>query len=244
MMVDYNGTLKFADFAGSSVDECRFSSSVGYEIGSRLPSASAPTERSDVFALGSAMYEMITRRKPYSALHYTDVQRKFKQGIFPQDFGDFNNLGHIIEKCWGKGGKHYEQAEQVLNDLHKLYTRSYVSQKPTDSAAGTDVTDTTNCETNSTAIHQRCSTIHSASMRDTDADMERYVIPSIDGTGSNRQRKDRKTKRQVRYKESYHDENDGQKHTAFDDGMENISHMVRAIFHRRQKPMSSKINIS
>jgi len=126
MLLDHNGVLKIGDFAGSSVDSCRFASTVDYEVGSKLPGAGEPTERTDIFALGSAMYEMITRITPYQGFSYTEVQRRFKQGKYPNEFGEFCVLGRIIKTCWGQGGRDYDSAEQVLNDIYTLGPPSYV----------------------------------------------------------------------------------------------------------------------
>jgi hypothetical protein len=120
MLLDRYGVLKIADFAGSSVDNCRFASTVDYEVGSKLPGSTEPTEQTDIFALGSAIYEMITRKTPYEGFSYTEVQRRFKQGKYPNDFGEFGALGRIIRKCWGHGGRFYDSAEQVLNEIYTL----------------------------------------------------------------------------------------------------------------------------
>jgi len=124
MLLDSRGTLKVADFAGSSVRNCQISASVDYEVGSKLPDDPEPTIRSDIFALGSAIYEMLTRKVPYMGRPYTEVQRLFKEGQFPDDFPkDFDaavGLRTIIEKCWGKGGVAYASAEEVLTALNAL----------------------------------------------------------------------------------------------------------------------------
>jgi len=120
MLLDYQGRVKIADFAGSSVKWSGFASSVAYEVGSKLPGHSEPTERTDIFALGSAIYEMITHKPPYHGLPYGEVQNRFKQGIFPDEFGSFLDLGSVIERCWGKRGRFYANAEEVLEALARL----------------------------------------------------------------------------------------------------------------------------
>jgi len=120
MLLDNNGVLKIADFAGSSVNGCRYGPSVDYEVGSKLPGNYKPTLRTDIFALGSAIYEMITRKPPFKGLTHAEVQRRFERGEFPHDFVELPELGYVVEKCWGKGGDHYNSAAEVLEGLYKL----------------------------------------------------------------------------------------------------------------------------
>jgi len=137
MLLDANGTLKVADFAGSSVEGCRFPPSVDYDVGSKLPDETEPTIRSDTFALGSTIYEMMTHKAPYKERSYTEVQRLFKQQKFPDDFPeDFEaarGLRAIVEKCWGKGGVSYATAKEVLfalDDLGPVSCSTYVTPTP------------------------------------------------------------------------------------------------------------------
>jgi len=120
MLLDYNGTLKIADFAGSLVKGCDLPPSVDYEVESKLPGEVEPSIRTDLFALGSAIYEMITKRPPYKGKSYAEIQRSFMSDRFPQDFENFEDLRPIVEQCWGKGGRYYASADEVLSDLHKL----------------------------------------------------------------------------------------------------------------------------
>jgi len=124
MLLDSHGTLKIADFSGSSIDGCKYPASVDYEVGSKLPSETEPTIRADIFALGSAIYEIMTSKVPYKGKPYTEVQRLFKQEVFPDDFPKgFKNafeLRSVVERCWGKGGVFFKTAGQVLDALDQL----------------------------------------------------------------------------------------------------------------------------
>jgi len=120
MLLDIHGILKIADFAGSSVVRSAFPPSVDYEVGSKLPGESEPTIRTDIFALGSAIYEMVTGRPPYKGRPYAEVQMMFMEDRFPQDFENVPELQPIVEKCWMRCGSFYNRAEEVLADFYAL----------------------------------------------------------------------------------------------------------------------------
>lgn len=119
MLLGSNGTLKIADFAGSLVNG--YGASVDYEVGSRLPGESEPTVKTDLFALGSAIYEMITGTQPYKGRSYTEIQRLYKQNRFPDsDLNTFPDIRNIVKKCWQQA---YDNSAQVLYDLEKVLSR-------------------------------------------------------------------------------------------------------------------------
>lgn len=124
MLLDSQGTLKIADFSGSLVVGYNNTATVDYEVRSKLPSETEPSKRAEIFALGSAIYEMMTCKAPYKGRSYAEVQKLFKQDRFPEDFPtDFKNsseLRSVVERCWGKGGVYYESAGQVLDALNQL----------------------------------------------------------------------------------------------------------------------------
>jgi len=114
MLLDAKDTLKVADFAGSSIDGS--DASVNYEVRSRLPGISRPTEKSDIFAFGSALYELATRRAPYSEESYENVQKLYRQEKFA-DVSMLPDLGPIITKCWRR---QYATAWDVVEALERV----------------------------------------------------------------------------------------------------------------------------
>jgi len=119
MLLDWRDTLKLGDFAGSSIDGS--DTSVTYELRSRLPGTKKPSKKSDIFALGSAMYELATGHPPYDGESYQNVQSFYKKKIFPTDVEMIPELGPIIMKCWLQ---HYETAWDVLRALSNVESRS------------------------------------------------------------------------------------------------------------------------
>jgi serine/threonine protein kinase len=114
MLLDSKGVLKLADFAGSSVDGSP--ASVDYEKGSRLPGQLEPTQKTDIFALGSAFFEMETRTPPYQEKSLSEIDKLYKQGRFT-DWNLAPLLGKIIKKCWHQ---RYQSALEIIEDLDRL----------------------------------------------------------------------------------------------------------------------------
>jgi serine/threonine protein kinase len=99
MLLDSDNTLKLCDFGGSSVRGSL--ASTKYEVWSRLPSKgeSKPTKTSDLFALGSAIYEISTKEEPYRGKTLAEVSQLYQQGQFPPVI-KIASLGDVIMHCW------------------------------------------------------------------------------------------------------------------------------------------------
>jgi len=129
MLLDSSDTIKLADFAGSSIDDSEVS--INYEVRSRLPNVSKPNKKSDIFALGSAMYEMATGHRPYEKLSYNTIQNLYRKGEFPKDVDDIPELGKIIRKCWQR---RYDSAWDIVRALGEtaspIRRPSHLQQRP------------------------------------------------------------------------------------------------------------------
>ena len=116
--------MKIGDFAGSSVNGSV--ATVDYELRSKAPGTDEPDERSDIFALGSAIYEMVTGARPYEDKTWREVHGLYKRWQFPKlnTMGQFQRmpgLARIIDRCWHqKSPKAYQHVQQVVDALDDM----------------------------------------------------------------------------------------------------------------------------
>lgn len=96
MLLDITDTLKLADFTRSLINSS--DASMNYEIRSRLPGVTRRIKKSDIFALGSAIFELATSHPPYPAQSYKAMQNQYRNGKFKK-VNNLPELGHIITKC-------------------------------------------------------------------------------------------------------------------------------------------------
>lgn len=98
ILLDWFEDAKLSDFAGSSIDGS--TPSVVPSPHSEQPSMSGiiPSIQSDMFALGSTLYEVETTRQPYHDKSDKDINELFRAGDFPDTSALI--LGEVISKCW------------------------------------------------------------------------------------------------------------------------------------------------
>ena len=101
ILSDFSGS-KIGDGGGLVRPETRYE-----KQGEELIRISGAT---DIFAIGSLIYEIVTGKPPYDELEDDDVEKLFKRAEFPSTVDVY--LGGIIRGCWiGE----YETVKQVLD---------------------------------------------------------------------------------------------------------------------------------
>jgi serine/threonine protein kinase len=110
--------VKIGDFGGAGLDgnESQGVEESRYDLPLRGREwEERPYYKRDLFALGSALYEIMAWNKPFPELVDHEVENRFARDEFP----DVSNIGcgDIIQKCWQEK---YESAEQVMVELQAL----------------------------------------------------------------------------------------------------------------------------
>ena len=117
--------IKLCDFGGSSIDGKP--TVAGYECRSQRwdDAHENPSIQSELFALGSTMYEIWTTTRPYHDEPEETVEQNYKRQCFP----DVRTLpvAEIIEKSWHGT---YSSADEVFADLKSLQTEPMKTHKP------------------------------------------------------------------------------------------------------------------
>nr|POE92445.1 smad nuclear interacting protein 1 [Quercus suber] len=112
VFLDQDWHAKVADFAGASIDG---QEALGcYEFGYDDPrNDDVVSTTSEIFALGSMFYEIMTGTKPYQALKPGEVQVAFRQGEFPST-ASLVNYGATIQRCWSRA---YKTTDEFAQDV-------------------------------------------------------------------------------------------------------------------------------
>jgi len=97
-LLDSSFRLRIIDFSGSSIDGSYASAFEGVRFCLPRPWEAPSTIVTDVFALGSTIYEIMTGTQPYEEQTDEEVVALFEQAKFPS----VDNLpcGEIIKRCW------------------------------------------------------------------------------------------------------------------------------------------------
>lgn len=121
-MLDWGENVKLSDFAGSSIDGSE--PLILPSVHSEHPScpSTTPSVQSELFALGSTLYEIETTRQPYYDQDDYVVESLFAQGTFPGTSGLV--LGDVISKCWTMK---YANARETVDDIRHIQEQFDIS---------------------------------------------------------------------------------------------------------------------
>ncbi|AEO70969.1 2308f8de-1285-4237-84fb-af640ff103a3 [Thermothielavioides terrestris] len=118
--------IKLGDFGASLLEGCglkpTFCEETQYELplrGRRF--SDRPAVKRELFALGSAIYEITAWQRPFQGLEDEEVEARYAREEFPSLEG--NAAAQVIGKCW------HEEFHSA-NDALEVLTRQIVSETP------------------------------------------------------------------------------------------------------------------
>ncbi|KAF2002136.1 kinase-like protein [Amniculicola lignicola CBS 123094] len=121
-LLDTKLDIKLSDFQGVYVDHdgVLFNGHALESAKSYLPRPSTGSdERSDLFALGSAIYEIMVGHEPFPELDELDdeeeIEKRYLNGQFPALNGVLG--GYVIQKCWSLVYDHVKACVEELQGL-------------------------------------------------------------------------------------------------------------------------------
>ena len=127
-LLDKSLDVKLSDFQGLCTTS---SGATMYGLALENPKSflPRPADRSDrisdLFALGTAIYEIVTGHEPYPDLDELDdeeeIEKRYEGGQFP-DLDDVLG-GQIIQRCWSLAYRNVDSCVEDLADLEKRYSR-------------------------------------------------------------------------------------------------------------------------
>lgn len=109
--------VKLGDFGASLIDGRGFKHTHCEEASYELPLRgrefdARPGRQRELFALGSAIYEITTWERPWQGVGYDDIESMYAKEEFPSLEG--NPAGLVIARCWKE---EYGTADEVVADL-------------------------------------------------------------------------------------------------------------------------------
>src|SRR5450432_709878 len=110
IFLDDSLNVKLGDFAGSAIDDQP--PLVCYETSHELPSEDIST-RTELFALGSTTYKIMTSSKLYKDLPDYEVSTTFFEGRYP-DLESVSAFRNTIMRYWRQN---YATMEEALQDV-------------------------------------------------------------------------------------------------------------------------------
>ncbi|KAG4438857.1 hypothetical protein IFR05_005646 [Cadophora sp. M221] len=115
ILLDQYGTAKLSNFAGSSLDKSK--PLIAPSAHSEHPNMpyTKPSIQSELFAVGSLLYEIETTTVPYVDKNDGELERLFTADVYPDTVNLI--LGEVITKCWMA---QYEDASEVVVDIQNI----------------------------------------------------------------------------------------------------------------------------
>ncbi|KAK9853720.1 hypothetical protein MYU51_005125 [Penicillium brevicompactum] len=114
-VLDSTLNIKIIDFSGSSLDGSRPASGEGTRFYLPRHWRDPPTVATDLFALGSTLYEVFQGTSPYEEIPSDQVEERFKRKEFP----DVSAIpyGQIINQCWLSQVDSAEHVQAFMRDV-------------------------------------------------------------------------------------------------------------------------------
>lgn len=113
IFLDENKAAKIGDFSGSSLDGSELLVYVG---GSYAHPTLAGSQKGDIFAYGSTVFEIVTGAQAFADLEEHEVEKRFAANIFPET-KDLGSLEPVVRKCWNG---EYEETSELLCEVQGI----------------------------------------------------------------------------------------------------------------------------
>lgn len=116
-LISSDNHIKVCDFAGSKLGDS--DAWISYEVRSQHPACSGqqPTIQSDIFALGSVIFEIFTSRPPFPSASNLLVRQNYLAGNFPLHEVPDLKVRKIIRLCWMR---EYESVDEICVALERV----------------------------------------------------------------------------------------------------------------------------
>lgn len=115
LLLDNELNIKIIDFSGSSLDGFKPTSGEGTRFYLPRDWREPPTIATDLFALGSTLYEIFQGNSPFDDIPSDEVTTRYEAQQFPS----VTNIpcGEIIEKCWRSEIKSAQEVQTAIGNL-------------------------------------------------------------------------------------------------------------------------------
>lgn len=114
-LLDATLNIKIIDFSGSSLDGSKPASGEGTRFYLPRHWRDPPTVATDLFALGSTLYEVFQGTSPYEEIPSDQVEECFKRKEFPNVSAI--PYGQIIKQCWLSQVDSAEHVQAFMRDI-------------------------------------------------------------------------------------------------------------------------------